>query len=307
MKLSKVLLSAATCAALFTAGCKKDDPTTDSPTTTTPTVDCTIESQKDNGTDFFKMDIDAAHRPTRYYDYNSTTGALNGTIDFVYNSNGKLSQYTIKDVGGVSTGSNEFAYNANGKNIQQKRLNALGVPTYITNIEYDGNQRITRIEDLGQNSPPSTALTLSSYTTYNYSGTDAKAISSIYRSINYPSGNSSTTYSYDNNNLTSQIEVRTDNSRTTYQRVFDDKKGGYFVIPGFLLRNSTGTNAPNDIAGKNNIITETYTNYDASNVQTSRTVYNHTYEFDAKGNPIKRTTVPSSGTTTVATFGYHCH
>jgi hypothetical protein len=305
MKLSKVLLGAAACVALFTAGCKKDDPVTDSPT---PTVDCTIESQQINGVNSFKADFDAAHRPTRYYSYSSTTGALNATVDLVYNSNGKLSQFMNKDAGGVAGSSQEFAYNASGKLIQVKEINTLGVTTYLTNLEYDSNQRITRVESLSQASPPSTALTLSSYTTYNYSGADTKAISSAYTSITFPSGNGTTTYSYDsNNNLTSEIEVRADNSRTTYQRVFDDKKGGYFVIPGYATQNSTGSNAPNNIAGKNNIITETYTRYDASNVQTSRTVYNHTYEFDAKGNPIKRTRVPSSGTTSVSTFGYHCH
>ncbi len=297
------LCSLALFAILTTPACTPT-PVVDPPSPPAPT--CDILSQKTDGAKTFEVVYNSNHLMTKNSVY-GTSGLLQNTYDFTYDSNNRFASRVSKDLAGSTTGHTDLIYGGNGKIFQIKTYGSTGALSYQATYEYDSEGRVNRKNDFSFSAGVSAP---NGYTVYEYSGTGKRVVRSVYTS---GSGSVSiTTYTHDsNNNITEETRFNVVGGQSIisskYVNTFDNKKIITLNYAGFTRTGFLSNVDGNFMANTNNELTQTYISYNSQGVETNRNVTSRTYEYDSNGYPTKMTLTPSTGASQVLTFEYHCH
>jgi hypothetical protein len=306
MNLFKIIFSISISAAVFTlgTGCKPEP--TPEPTPVAPREEvCYMETYKTGGLNRMKIDYNAEHNIGRFY-YFKYDGSTDGYLNFQY-SNGKVSSYTAYNEAEVVTSNTEIIYNSNGK-ILQRNMYVDTELKHRTEYIYDAAQRLIRQSNFSINFGITTP---NEYIVFDY----ASAGEQLVKESEFD-GQGRLSYIrelvYDNNHNQIKITHKSSTSTNYYVVIntFDNHKAATVNFGGLHTSSVTGANySPyNTSAGKNNVLTSTFTQYDNLDNIVSGSITNYTYEHDSKDNPIKQiSTVSNQAGTTMNTFTYHCH
>ena len=297
-----------------------------------------LENQKDDGRDVIKVDYDAQNRIIKAYYYNdgSSTNTLDYTSEYTYNADGRIIKKIDRDAGVNSTGYSLYEYNAAGKLTAEKIYYINGTLKEQEEYLYDNMNRLIRENQYYLQSQTNLLVLSSWHTRWEYTGNDNKPSRMITVTIQ---GSSYSDITYDaNDNITkisgySNIQSSDSSNYVHYidiLRTFDTKKSALISFSGLspvavgnmlLLDNNsinsgghstyniigTGSITPNGIIGKNNVLTMVETQYPWGSFPGSTKTTTYNYEFDANGNPIKQTVLPTSGDLKNYTFTYRCY
>jgi hypothetical protein len=212
----------------------------------------------------------------------------------------------VKDTMGVVLDKTVSTYNAANKLVRSEQFAPNGQSRgNVSTYEYDANMRKIRENQLE-------ADTVKYYAAFEYTGSsDLPSVITLHSKSNGTDNifnYSAMVYDANKNILSKTDDLNATQKRKKTFYTYDNKKQGFVIkYPGLGGISAFSAYGLSGIGG-NNVLSIREENYNSAGAVTTTTTNSFTYEYDANGYPTKRTYVsPSSGSTSVITFTYHCH